>query len=590
MTSRAGRPGRLVTAALTTGVFGSGLGVSLGLGMLSGCYQGEWRLGVEVPVAMTTRLLPVRSVESWELSHTQTPYVVQVKGTSTPRCRHAQYGKAKRVDTGKFERVGGGYWKTLAIGFGAIGGAAAGFGGAGWATSILPSSYGPPILYGVGGAMVLGGLVSCFSALARPAKLRYAMCGILTGLGASVVGGALVGSLTQPGSVTTMSPMGMPLIPSSTMQTLMLAGGGLVGGSIVTGLVANIWDGYDDRVRTVELNNQTLWDPQQSETTCGDVTPLHGRTVGLDIVAERATAGLGSDEVPIKLRVALGSQSTQPVDLRGLRQALSSCGALRVQLSPDVVYEEYTEDYTPPVTPDQMNLSAQPVFGRIEPKEGIVLSGTEGRHRPVVNKSAFFHGVSADLLANVDRYCRGDGPPVVTGKRPPPVINGPKLAKHPGLRPPPAPEGTAEPTEPPQMAENAANGPPEAPPPPPPSALPPEDVFVSTPGTTLPQTGLGDEGECSLSAARSRFNDCESQCARAWSMSTALLDFRKCYLDSRGSMQVQHDRDQCNLTWEQGLLRTNVSPASWRRCVEGCAESNVPYSCQKAADRRYNGP
>src|SRR5689334_23110353 len=54
----------------------------------SGCWSGEWRAGAEVPIATTARLLPTRTIESWELLPTQTPYVLQVKGTSTPRCRH----------------------------------------------------------------------------------------------------------------------------------------------------------------------------------------------------------------------------------------------------------------------------------------------------------------------------------------------------------------------------------------------------------------------------------------------------------------------------------------------------------------------
>jgi hypothetical protein len=121
--------------------------------------------------------------------------------------------------------------------------------------------------------------------------------------------------------------------------------------------------------------------------------------------------------------------------------------------------------------------------------------------------------------------------------------------------------------------------------------LPPEELFFTTPGQVPPRANNDrpDEGECSLESERARFSECEGQCARALSLGTCMLDFRKCYLDSRGSTQVQHDRDQCNLAWEQCLFRVGVSPGSWRRCVEGCSQSNQPYSCQKKPERR-TGP
>jgi hypothetical protein len=569
----AGAGRRLAAAALT---------LTLALPLLGGgCYQGEWRAGPEVPVATTSRLLPTRSIETWELLQTQTPYVIQIKGTSTPRCRYALYGKARRIDTGKFERVGGGFWKTIAISLGALGGAAAGFGGAGYVSNLQPA-LGRPIMYGLGGGLVVGGLAACFTALARPAKLRYAFCGIFTGLGAAVLGGALVSSLTAPGSVTTSNPAGTPLLDPSLLQTAMFAGGGAIGGSIATGIVGNLWSGYEDRVRSVDVNNAALWDAQQSESTCGQVTALYGRAVGLDIIAENVQSGPGSEAMPLKMRVALSGQSTQPVDLRALRQALPSCGALRVQLNPEVVYEEFTDDYTPPVTPEQLNLAARPVFGQVLPREGLTLPAPETRQR-LVAKTAIVPGISPETMANVERQCRGEAPLPPAGKRP---AAGTRPAAPRPAAPRPAPPPEQEPAE--QTPADAAPPPAEAPPPPPPpGALPPEELFFSTPGLLQPHSvaGQSEEGECSLNSTRARFSDCEAQCAKALSLGPCMLEFRKCYLESRGSTQVQRDRDQCNLSWEQCLFRVGVSPGSWRRCVEGCAQANEPYNCQRKPER-----
>ena len=120
--------------------------------LLSGCYQGEWRLGTEVPIAATARLMTVRSVETWELSEPGNGYVLQLRGSSTPRCRHALYGKTRRTDTGTFERLGGNWWKGAAVIAGIAGGAGVGIGLGGW-ISQLDSKYGPPIAYAGGGAI-----------------------------------------------------------------------------------------------------------------------------------------------------------------------------------------------------------------------------------------------------------------------------------------------------------------------------------------------------------------------------------------------------------------------------------------------------
>ena len=184
-------------------------------------------------------------------------------------------------------------------------------------------------------------------------------------------------------------------------------------------------------------------------------------------------------------------------------------------------------------------------------------------------------------MANVERQCRGEAPLPPSAKRPA-VAGGPR---------PFAPRPAPRPLPPEQEPADQTPGDPgpavEAPPPPPPGALPSEELFFSTPGLLQPHgsAGQSEEGECSLPATRARFSDCEGQCARALSLTPCMLEFRKCYLESRGSTQVQRDRDQCSLSWEQCLFRVGVSPGSWRRCVEGCAQANEPYNCQKKPER-----
>src|SRR5262245_16266169 len=85
------------------------------LATLGGCYQGEWRLGIETPVATSTRLVPTRDIERWELVPSTVPHVVSVKASVAPRCRYVLFGTNRRVDTGRFKRTGGGWWSALAI-------------------------------------------------------------------------------------------------------------------------------------------------------------------------------------------------------------------------------------------------------------------------------------------------------------------------------------------------------------------------------------------------------------------------------------------------------------------------------------------
>lgn len=541
----------------------------LGLGLVtlttSGCFRGEWRTGPEYPVATTTRLLPTRTVETWELSQTLTPYVVQVKGTQTPRCRHALYGRSQRTDTGKFERIGGNWWAALAISAGIAGGASAGFGAAGWYSQLDPT-LGRYVMYGGGGALAAGGLASCFAALARGTTLRYTLCGLMTGLGASVLGGAFASSLYYPGMAPTVKdPVGVPLISTPTFQTLTVAGGGIIAGAVVSGILASIWRGFDDRARVVNLDNSALWDQQQGETTCGQVTALSGRAMGLDVVTERAGSGLGTEVQPLKIRVVVGNQSTQTVDLQGLRAALPSCGALRVTLNPDVLYEQYTDDYMPPVSPAQVNLAAQPMFGQVVPRDGLVLPVLEAKQR--VPAKSFVPGISAEVLASVERSCRGEAPAK-------PATTTPDFVRH------PTPAGSQTGTDP----EPAVVVPPPVEPGPVVDLTPrpPEDTYVATPGLS-PQrrSGQADDGECGFLAQRIRITDCEHQCGKAHQLTSCVFDFRKCQIEARSSTQPQRERDLCDLAWEQCLIKGGISTSTWRRCVEGCAEVAESPSCRE---------
>lgn len=551
------------------------LGLLLAIAATSGCYSGEWRTGVETPVAVTSRLLPTRTVETWELSATTVPYVLQLKGTMTPRCRMALYGKSRRTDTGKFERVGGAWWKALAIISGVGGVFGLGFGAGGYVPSIVDPTYGRPIMYAAGSGLVVGGLVSCFMALSRPSRTRQALCGVLTGLGGSVLAGSVLSTLPSPNKVAQPGQPTPTLIDPAQYQQILLAGAGLAGGAVATGAIASLWRGYDDRARVVTIDNASLWDEQQPEQTCGALKPLLGRTVGLEIVAENAAQGLGSEAQPMKMRVAIAHAATQPVDLTPLRQALPSCGTLTVRIVPDVVYERFSEDFTPPVTPDLMNKAAQPIYGHIVPADGMTLPVMEGRLRPSGKQGV--PGLPAETLARVERACRGEPEPVAPGKAPPrrptpqPMVQGPRPVQAPV---PPAPEPGA-PVEPAQPEQPVAPAPP----------VPRPDEFVMTPGVSLAprpadQQGQPAEGECSVENQQSRVRDCEHQCGKALALMPCVMDFRKCAIEARYSSTSDKDRALCDLAFEQCLYRVGVSTSSWHRCVEGCVEVNEPPRCK----------
>ena len=540
----------------------------------AGCYTGEWRTGVETPVAVTSRLLPTRTVETWELSQTTAPYVLSLKGTQTPRCRMALYGKSRRVDTGKFERTGGAWWKALAIVTGIGGGFGLGFGAGGYVPNLIDPTYGRPIMYAAGSALVVGGLVSCFLSLSSPRRSRQAMCGLLTGLGGSVLAGAILSTLPSQTKVAQPGQPAPTLIEPAMYQQILLAGAGLSGAAVASGVVASLWRGYDDRARVIRIDNASLWDEQQPEQTCGALKPLLGRTVGLEIVAENAAQGLGSEVQPMKMRVAIAHAATQPIDLTPLRQALPSCGVLTVRIVPDVVYERFTEDFTPPVSPDLMHQAAQPIYGHIVPPDGLTLSTMEGRLRPTSKQGV--PGLPAETLARVERACRGEAEPVVPapGKAPPRrPTSSPTPTPTPAQTPSQTPPGPGTPVEPAQPE-------PVAPVPTPPAPRP--DEFVLTPGVTLAPRPSDQpaEGECSLENQQSRVRDCEHQCGKALSLMPCVLEYRKCAIDARYSASPDKDRALCDLGFEQCLYRVGVSTSSWHRCVEGCYEVNEPPRCK----------
>lgn len=558
-----------------------GLAALVAVATFSGCYQGEWRLGVEVPVATTNRLVPVRDVERWELASTTVPNVVQVKASISQRCRYALYGTTRRTDVGHFKRVGGGWWTALAIATGTAGGAAGGFGVGGWMSNLYPE-WGRYAMYGAGGAVAATGLATCIATLARPTRVRLALCGIFVGLGGAVLGGAAISGLPSATSTSaTPNTSGFtPLIDTTTFRTLALAGAGLIGASIFTGIIGGTWRDHIERERVVENESMQTWDPQTSEQACGAARPLSGRVAALEVTSEYLTDGLGSDASPLKLRVALGGQSQQSVDLRPLRAALPSCGALRVQLVPDIVYETFSDDYIPPVPPDQMLPSGRPIHGLIGPRDGIWLSARNTERHIQNNKPTIIAGISPEVLAAVEQRCRGDQPPAESVDEPRRPSARPQAAR----RPPPPEQSAPEPEAPvatpaaPQTPVSAADRPSA------PSANS-EGSFAATPGLGLtpqrrPLAGSDSDAECSADSQQARFADCEHQCGRALELSACLFAFRKCHINARGTALPQKERESCDLAWEQCLFNANVAPGSWRRCVDGCVQANEPGSCK----------
>ncbi len=552
------------------------------IALLGGCYQGEWRLGVDVPVATTNRLIPTRDIERWELAPSTMPNVVQVRASVSPRCRYALYGTVRRTDTGQFRRTGGSWWTALSIVTGTAGGAASGFGGAGWFSNLYPE-WGRPVMYGTGSALAAGGLISCISALARPTKLRFAMCGILVGLGGSMLAGTGMSTIPAAGSLgsTPSSPGFVPLIDVPTFRTIALTGAGLVGASIFTGIVGGTWRGHIDRERVVDSESAQSWDAQSGEQNCGTNRPMAGRTVALEVTSEYLTEGLGSEAAPLKVRVALGGQSSQTVDLRGLRQALPSCGSLHVQLAPDIMYEMYSDDYLPPVPPDQLSPSSRPIHGTLKPREGLWLAPPSalGNSRRGTTRPTNVPGIASEILAEVERRCRGDMPSESSPQGPLPNEEAPRkevrraTARQAVEVERPVPVASVAPVTPPAVVSEPERQPAAS-----------DETFNATPGLTPQRRPLSrsdnESGECSSEAQQARFADCEHQCGRALELSACLFTFRKCHINARGTALPQKERDACDLAWEQCLFNANIAPGSWRRCVDGCVQANEPATCK----------
>lgn len=506
-------------------------------------------MGTELPISSTTRLLPTRDIEKWELSPAMSSNLVQVRGSVTPRCRHVLYSTSRRTDVGTFKRVGSGYWTAVAITTGAAGGGLGGFGFSGWFSSLYPS-FGRPMMYGVGGALAAGGLVSCFAGIANPTKVRLSLCGILTGLGGAFVTGAVISSLPGTGSATGMTSTGLIDVP--TFQTLMITGGALAGVSVLSGLVSVGWRDSVERERTTDIENPQAWDPQSGEQNCGGSRPIAGRTASLEITAEHLTEGLGSDASPLKMRVVMTGQASQAIDLRGLRAALPSCGAFTVRLVPEIMYEESpSDDFLPPVLPGEMHSATRPIHGSVSPREGISLPAGNPDAKPS-NKLAV-PGISADVLSTLERRCRGEtGPvspaPLTREARPTPVRAPAREA--------PAP-AAALPTEPAV-----------------PAATPPERV------PTTSGTPPVEAGECSAHSKQLRYVDCENQCGRTLEATSCLFEFRKCHLAARTSTQPTAGREACDLAWEQCLDKVRVPQGGWRRCVDTCVQGTEPSACR----------
>ena len=303
--------------------------------LLLGCYQGEWRIGPAVAVGSQKRVLPTRDVERWELDQTVTPFVVRVRGDLTQRCRGARFGTTRRTDTGRFRRTGGNIWTGVAIGTGAAGGALTLAGGAGWIARDS-SAAGKPAMYTVGGAFAAGGIVSCALAIQQPSRARGVLCGTLLGAGLSIVGGTLLNQFVwsgqpEPGTV-------------DPLRSMVFGGGALLGVSLATGIVGALWRGDTERTRVIEESNGSLWDQQETEAVCGPARPMIGRSGTLEVSAERAAEGPGSEAEPLRVPVVLGDEGTAAIDLRPLRQTLAECGVLRVRLTPDTLYDQFVDD------------------------------------------------------------------------------------------------------------------------------------------------------------------------------------------------------------------------------------------------------
>jgi len=550
---------------------------ALGGVMLSGCYQGEWRRGVEVPIATTGRLLTVRTVETWELAEPGNGYVLRLRSTSTPRCRHALYGRTSRTDTGTFERLGGNWWKGAAVLTGIAGGAGLGIGLGGWIAGMDPK-YGPPVTYAAGGAIAAGGLASCLASISSGSKVRYTFCGILTGFGASLLAGGALSTLPGGTSTTTTSTTSSSgLIDQSTFQTITMAGGGVIGASILTGIIGNAWQGNEDRIRTVDSSSAAIWDDQEPEADCNVPVSLVSRRAILRVIVENVATGAGSEETPLVVKVPLLGPGPQMVDLRRIRHELSHCGALTVKVVPDVAYPAFRDEYTPLVSPDQLSQAVRPIFSQVLPPEGVVLEplavGTPPLPAP---RSALdgLHGIEQAKLKQLDRRCSGEVPSPVKTK--PPVVVVPPEPSVVGS------EGPAK-QEPPQPSEMVIN-------PGQTRKRQPQSIeeLGLTPGLQLqaPLEGHENDSDCSRESQKARLIDCEHQCGRNLQVASCVTEFRACVATARSTAQPLRERSVCEGSWHDCVNRANVSSSSFKSCTEACADANTPAMCREAKPPR----
>jgi hypothetical protein len=521
------------------------LALSLSL-CASACYRGEWRTGAEVPLQAQGRLLPTRDVERWEIEPTSTSYVVRVKGDIAPRCRVAQFGSTRRTDTGTFERTGGNYWRATAMATGILGGAAALTGMSGWVSQPeVGGPYARPAMYAVGGLLAVGGIVNCILSIQKGTRARYALCGSLLGSGVMIGLGAGLSQIPTTREDMLGMPVQQPLIGVDVFKGLVYGGAALVGVAAAAGVASAVWKGGVERTRVIEQPRASLWDRRQAEQHCGPARPLVGRTATLEISAERVPEGAGSEGEPLKMRVALGEEGKVAVDLRALRQALPECGVLRVQLNPDTLYEQFSEDYVPPGAPEAGQGLGRPIHGQVLPREGLTLQALEGRAARGQRVRGGVSGFPDDVLAAMGKRCRAelarggryDGRPASQGFAPAEREPGEEMG-------PPAPPLPAAP------AEGAG-------------------------------AGAGDDGPCSPEKRQALVRDCEHSCGKSLEISACLFDRRKCQIDARYSQQRGRDQELCELNWEKCLFKAGVGPGAWGRCVEGCQKKNEVLMCRE---------
>jgi hypothetical protein len=446
----------------------------------------------------------------------------------------------------------------------------------------MDPKYGPPVTYAAGGAIAAGGLASCLASISNGSKVRYAFCGILTGFGASLLAGGALSTLPASGSSTTTTgtttgKTSSALIDEATFQTITIAGGSLIGASILTGIIGHAWQGNEDRIRTVDSTSAAIWDDQEPETDCNVPVSLVSRRAILRVVVENIASGAGSEETPLVVKVPLIGPGPQMVDLRRIRHELSHCGALTVKVVPDIAYPAFHDEYTPMVSPDLLSQAVRPIFSQVLPPEGVVLEPLAAGTPPLpAPRSALdgLHGIEQAKLKQLDRRCSGEVPSPAKTK--PPVATMPSEPSVVGS------EATAK-EEPHQPSEFLINpGPPRKRP------LQSVEELGLTPGLQLqaPLEGHENDSDCSRESQKARLIDCEYQCGRNLQVASCVTEFRACVATARTATQPLRERSVCEGSWHDCVNRANVSSSSFRSCTEACADANTPAMCREAKPPR----